>query len=543
MASIRRIAVLLVTATAVAAAADPPAVATHAISHLSTGGPAVRSVATQLRSAALRPAVSDPTANAPLSQAFYFDCVQPPIDTSACDRAALADFDRARAQENPPLGPMTLPDNYDSLPPATQLFVLANIDRVDHGLPPISGLSSALDTYAQGGANSNSDPQFPGWTLEGGSNWASPTSPLLSEFVWVYDDGPGSWNGDCTSANPSGCWGHRHNVLAAWDSPRLMGAAQTGTDAELFLGADSHDTADAANWSAITGHFPVGLSTISVRVDPKSSPSARITAWASGEAMDVTAAVTKGATDWQVTVPPACNLAAGQTCELTVQYVGTAAAPQPGTLTVTGPNGSREVALSAGAPDPSGLSVSRSRATLRGGATGTISGTLIDTANHAGISGTAVSLQAEPASGGTWRTVHSTSTDSGGNVSLAVRPSAATSYRLAYAGTATHAAATSSATTMRVEPVVTLTASSGAGSKHSFAMAMTPARSGAAYQLLLRRPGSRSFSTAAAGSFGHNGTAKRTLRLPRGRSKLKLLAPAGGGQLAATSNTVTVRVG
>jgi hypothetical protein len=38
-------------------------------------------------------------------------------------------------------------------------------------------------------------------------------NPLEAIYFWMYDDGPGSSNIDCTSSDTSGCWGHRDNVL------------------------------------------------------------------------------------------------------------------------------------------------------------------------------------------------------------------------------------------------------------------------------------------------------------------------------------------
>jgi hypothetical protein len=32
-------------------------------------------------------------------------------------------------------------------------------------------------------------------------------------YFWMYDDGTGSANVDCSPASPSGCWGHRENIL------------------------------------------------------------------------------------------------------------------------------------------------------------------------------------------------------------------------------------------------------------------------------------------------------------------------------------------
>ncbi len=38
-------------------------------------------------------------------------------------------------------------------------------------------------------------------------------NPLEALYFWMYDDGTGSANVDCTPSNQTGCWGHRENIL------------------------------------------------------------------------------------------------------------------------------------------------------------------------------------------------------------------------------------------------------------------------------------------------------------------------------------------
>ena len=40
-------------------------------------------------------------------------------------------------------------------------------------------------------------------------------TPLAAMYLWMYYDGPGGSNEDCTSSRDSGCWGHRDAILAA----------------------------------------------------------------------------------------------------------------------------------------------------------------------------------------------------------------------------------------------------------------------------------------------------------------------------------------
>ena len=192
-----------------------------------------------------------PAANIPPSPNFLAACY--PHNASApCMGEVEQATTTARAAEG--LGPMVLPSNFDSLTPAEQLFVITDIERVDRGLPPILGLVNEFDADAQSAAQANDDPtpvsvptgtQVTTWA----SIWAENGNPLASNYFWMYDDGPGSGNIDCTAAGQSGCWGHRNNILGLTNYQKtyggnlLMGAAEaygtTGngwaSDAELLV--------------------------------------------------------------------------------------------------------------------------------------------------------------------------------------------------------------------------------------------------------------------------------------------------------------------
>ncbi|MGN6162686.1 MAG: fibronectin type III domain-containing protein [Marmoricola sp.] len=160
--------------------------------------------------------------------------------SSSCLAGALRDFNAARAKEG--VKPMVLPSSFTSMSVPNQIFTLTNIERRDRGISSFVLLSSNLFTYVLNAANQALDPLFPSWTMEGGSNWASPKNSLWAFFMWMYDDGLGSGNLDCTSSNTSGCWGHRKNILGAYAAPRAMGAAVGSTGiATLMLGQDMHD--------------------------------------------------------------------------------------------------------------------------------------------------------------------------------------------------------------------------------------------------------------------------------------------------------------
>jgi len=250
--------------------------------------------------------------------------------TASCLSGALKDFRRARAREG--LGPISLPSNFARLSIPAQLMVLANLDRVDRGRAPAAGLASALQTYAQAGASRGRDPAFPSWTQEGGSNWASTPSSLWSEFLWMYDDGPGAGNLDCTTPSGAGCYGHRRNILATYHHPILMGAGSSarGGATQLFLGHDSHDRADVATWASERRLIPVGVSKHHLR------HSGKLTVWASGRAMKVHAKPSHG---WHVS-RKRCKLEAGHICTVRVKGKG-----RHGTLNLKGPNGTVTVKL------------------------------------------------------------------------------------------------------------------------------------------------------------------------------------------------------
>jgi hypothetical protein len=192
---------------------------------------AVCSLAVVASSAASAASPPDPRADIPLG-AFPHACSAAPAGVT-CEDAAIARLDVGRAALG--LGPYRLPANFVTLLPPRQLLILANLDRIAYSLRPIAGLSLALDAIAKQAAKAREDPnpQAVLLALRGqqrigfASNWAggAPNAPV-AYFEWMYDDGYGSGNLDCTSRSAPGCWGHRHSVFAFAAGPTLtMGAA------------------------------------------------------------------------------------------------------------------------------------------------------------------------------------------------------------------------------------------------------------------------------------------------------------------------------
>jgi hypothetical protein len=206
-----------------------------AVDHAAARTPAVHPVPVtkaypQSRQGILPP--NNPSQNIPPNPNFLQTCNGARYDdSSGCVNATLQALGNAREQEGLP--GMVLPTDWSSLSPSQQLYVVTNLERTVRGLPPLSAMASALDQASTQGAQQNEDPSPPSgfpWT-SWGSNWAGAVgNPLEAMYFWMYDDGMGSSNIDCTPSNQSGCWGHRDNVLMSLScNPCLMGDGYSPT--------------------------------------------------------------------------------------------------------------------------------------------------------------------------------------------------------------------------------------------------------------------------------------------------------------------------
>ncbi|MBV8431413.1 MAG: hypothetical protein JO244_09640 [Solirubrobacterales bacterium] len=201
------------------------------------------------------PVGADPSSNFPVGT-MPGACQTAPTGT-ACIDAAVTYLDQARASLGQP--PYSLPSDFVSLGPTQQALILTNEDRILYSLPPITGLTAALDQDAATGVTSDSDPQ------PSGSDWYGYTSNVSWGDVnmvaayegWMYDDGPGSGNVDCTSSDPGGCWGHRHDILWQFGPGALAMGAASGTDSSgspsytmlLLQGKPSYNPTYSYTWS------------------------------------------------------------------------------------------------------------------------------------------------------------------------------------------------------------------------------------------------------------------------------------------------------
>jgi hypothetical protein len=188
-------------------------------------------------------------------------CAPVGIDTTGpCLRLTLAAIDAARAAEG--LGPMVLPADFPQLTVPEQLFVAVDRERVDRGLAPFTGLTTALDAGAQKGAAGAHLPPQPGPAYGAvTTEWIGDVdNGLDADFQWMYDDGPDSGVPGCSGSRTSGCWVDRAIILTRFGSPHLvMGAAydpngdtssedRGGSSLAATLATASHGGGDVYSW-------------------------------------------------------------------------------------------------------------------------------------------------------------------------------------------------------------------------------------------------------------------------------------------------------
>jgi hypothetical protein len=178
----------------------------------------------------------------------------------------LSSIDAARADEG--VGTMDISESaLAALPLSEQMFAVVNFERVDRGLPPIYDMTTQLNSYAQAGADSMTDPPIPTSVTGGspitfgGSLWAGQSSALEADYYLMYDDGFGgsaTTNIACTLATPSGCWIHRDIILHEFGGcptgpPVLsMGAASSsGSIAALVVSSCAPPNDVTLTWSQV----------------------------------------------------------------------------------------------------------------------------------------------------------------------------------------------------------------------------------------------------------------------------------------------------
>jgi len=184
----------------------------------------------------------------------------------ACNREVLKAIAHARKVLEKMGGMSFSLHAYLKLTSAERLFVTADLERTERGLPPATVLSESLDKVAQVGARRDEDPPLSrvparlpggGQVVGLGGNWAGGwLNALGADYGWMYDDGLNSPNEGCTKQDHSGCWGHRDNVLGTFSSKAACGggasalamgagyAAGKDSQTELFAGVCGHAPTD-----------------------------------------------------------------------------------------------------------------------------------------------------------------------------------------------------------------------------------------------------------------------------------------------------------
>jgi hypothetical protein len=275
-----------------------------------------------------------------------------PTEVSASCPEGLGTIDALRAEEG--VVPMSLPTDFGSLTDQEQVFVVANLERVDRGLAPIAGMAGSLDANAQAAASSLTDPALPAYGGLRGSNWGESNNLFTTDNLFMYQDGwqgAGTTNLACTSPSAAGCWAHRDNILASYASPTLMGSGVTTTGnsltsvAQLFVGSDTQD-APSFTWSQVTPFLPagVGSSTVGISAPAGGVGGGSLEIYASGTSMNVSLSLTSGNGVFSLNTP-SCSLPAGHACAASISFTPPALGQYSGTLLVNGPTGSTSVAL------------------------------------------------------------------------------------------------------------------------------------------------------------------------------------------------------
>src|SRR6202162_2769404 len=226
-----------------------------------------------------------PPSNPPVSappQVMPRCSVSPVDDTSAgCINSVLHNINYARALEG--LGPLILPPNYASQPVTVQQLIITDEERGDRGLSQFAGLDAALNTAAMTGAVGNTDPVPPaGYQYYGlaGSLFSLDYTPLGADYAWMYNDGYGGTNLECTTPLSSKCWGHRDNILGNWTTTgsqtAMMGDADTSGGQYTQIFANQKNPPDPIVDPIPRRSLPPPTTSTSpnvVQVLPASSPS------------------------------------------------------------------------------------------------------------------------------------------------------------------------------------------------------------------------------------------------------------------------------
>jgi hypothetical protein len=200
-------------------------------------------------------APSPPATNIPPDPNFAAPC-HTPGEQSTCITDTVEAINNAHVIEGIPA--VQLPSDFGGLTPPNQVLVLVNLERVSRNLSPVSGELSNLDQLAQVGAQSNEDPVVPSGGVQGlpvsawGSNWASSGTNIDAVYEWMYNDGLGGFNIDCTTATLSRCWDHRDAILGFQNDMTNYGGSLSFGAATATTATGNTSVAMIITWSSQT---------------------------------------------------------------------------------------------------------------------------------------------------------------------------------------------------------------------------------------------------------------------------------------------------
>ncbi|HEX3823456.1 MAG TPA: hypothetical protein VHV79_03195 [Mycobacteriales bacterium] len=161
-----------------------------------------------------------------------------------CITEVLAAIRNARAAEHVKKPAMILPKNFTKLNAAEQTFVVTDLERVARGRRPFKGLTAALDSAAHTAAVTHEDPTIATSQMDRlkiqawGSIWAGDLGPLAADYDWMYNDGYSKHNINlgCQTPSSADCWGHRDNIIGAYNHlPMLTAGAGSAKPAGASL--------------------------------------------------------------------------------------------------------------------------------------------------------------------------------------------------------------------------------------------------------------------------------------------------------------------
>jgi hypothetical protein len=143
-----------------------------------------------------------------------------------------------------------LPAGYDNLTPASQLVAAVNALRKAYGLSALTQDAKAT-TVAGQAAVQGTDPDKDMFAAVGvvnvfwNGNWAAGMEYAVDAVAyWMYWDGLGGNNLDCTPADTTDCFGHRYNFIS---DPGQKGLTKIGGGYAIitFSGKTYHSFATA----------------------------------------------------------------------------------------------------------------------------------------------------------------------------------------------------------------------------------------------------------------------------------------------------------